>query len=72
MSPKLPVISGYQAVKALSKFGFTPVRQHGDHLVMQKGIIVFSVPLHRTLKKGTLLAILKQANISKEEFVGKL
>jgi len=39
---------------------------------MQKQVIVFSVPLHRTLKKGTLLAILKQANISKEEFVGKL
>jgi len=29
---------------------------------------VFSVPLHKELKKGTLIAILKQADITVEEF----
>jgi predicted RNA binding protein YcfA (HicA-like mRNA interferase family) len=35
---------------------------------MQKDWRVFSVPLHRELKKGTLLGILKQAGIEAEDF----
>ncbi|WP_390895702.1 type II toxin-antitoxin system HicA family toxin [Methanoculleus formosensis] len=34
---------------------------------MQKGWRVFSVPLHRELKRGTLNGILKQAGIDGEE-----
>ena len=38
----------------------------------QRDRIVFSVPLHKTIKKGTLKAILKQAGISVEELKGKI
>lgn len=69
---RLPAVSGYDTVKALVKLGFTPVSHRGDHIVMQKDTVVLSVPLHRTLKKGTLHAILKQANVSIEEFSEKL
>jgi predicted RNA binding protein YcfA (HicA-like mRNA interferase family) len=36
--------------------------------VLQKEHIIFSVPLHKTLKKGTLRKILKIADVTVEEF----
>jgi hypothetical protein len=35
---------------------------------VQKEWRVFSVPIHRELKKGTLIGILKQAGIEIEDF----
>ncbi|MEN6514596.1 type II toxin-antitoxin system HicA family toxin [Methanoculleus sp.] len=55
-------------VKYLAWYGFIPRRQTSSHVVMQKGWRVFSVPLHRELKRGTLNGILKQAGIDGEEF----
>ncbi|NYB28152.1 MAG: type II toxin-antitoxin system HicA family toxin [Methanobacteriaceae archaeon] len=68
MSKKLPVVSGKQAVRVLVKLGFVSRLGKGDHVVLQKNHIVLSVPLHKTLKKGTLRKILKHAGISVEEF----
>ena len=66
---KLPTISGYDAIRALTKVGFEIKRREGSHVVLQKGIIVLSVPLHKTLKRGTLRAIIRQAGLTVEEFV---
>ncbi|MCK9632097.1 MAG: type II toxin-antitoxin system HicA family toxin [Methanoregula sp.] len=68
MSHKLPVIAGEDLVKYLSKQGFEAKRQTSSHVVVQKEWRVFSVPLHRELKKGTLMGILKQAGIEVEDF----
>jgi predicted RNA binding protein YcfA (HicA-like mRNA interferase family) len=68
MSRKLPVISGEKMVKVLAKQGFEIRRQTSSHIVVQKEWRVFAVPLHKELKKGTLMAILKQADITVEEF----
>jgi predicted RNA binding protein YcfA (HicA-like mRNA interferase family) len=68
MSHKLPVVSGEGLVKYLARHGFIPRRQTSSHVVVQKEWRVFSVPLHHELKKGTLIAILKQAGIEREEF----
>jgi predicted RNA binding protein YcfA (HicA-like mRNA interferase family) len=68
MSRKLPVISGEDLVKYLARQGFEAKRQTSSHVVVQKEWRVFSVPLHRELKKGTLLAILKQAGIEVGDF----
>jgi predicted RNA binding protein YcfA (HicA-like mRNA interferase family) len=68
MSYKLPVISGEDLVKYLTRHGFEVRRQTSSHVVMQKEWRVFSVPLHRELKKGTLIGILKQAGIEVEDF----
>jgi predicted RNA binding protein YcfA (HicA-like mRNA interferase family) len=68
MSHKLPVVSGEELVKYLSRQGFIPQRQTASHVVVQKEWRVFSVPLHHELKKGTLTGILKQAGIDGEEF----
>ena len=68
MSYRLPVISGEEMVKYLARSGFVPQRQTSSHVVAQKEWRVFSVPLHRELKKDSLIGILKQAGIDREEF----
>ena len=68
MKEKLPVVSGYETIKALTRTGFVIKRRSGSHVILQKDFIVLSVPLHKTLKRGTLHAILKQAGLSIDNF----
>lgn len=69
---KLKRVSGEQTIKALQKAGFEVIRQRGSHVVLKKispnceiGCVV---PLHKELANGTLHSILKQAQISIDEF----
>lgn len=64
---KLPVISGEEMIKILKKAGFQVVRQKGSHVSLQKGEYKTVVPLHYELAKGTLVGILKQCGISRED-----
>lgn len=70
--PKLPIISGLEAIKALQRLGFTIMRQRGSHIVLRKDTTGCVVPNHHELKTGTLSGILKQAGISLEEFIKAL
>ncbi len=74
--PKLPRISSREAIRALERLGFRPIRQTGSHVVMKKeipdGEIGCVVPIHRELKIGTLSGILKQAQVTPEEFIESL
>ena len=70
--PKLPRISGKDCCKALTKLGYSEVRQRGSHVVMRRGESGCVVPLHKELKAGTLSGILKQAGIPVEEFIKQL
>ncbi|UJP02320.1 MAG: type II toxin-antitoxin system HicA family toxin, partial [Nitrosomonas sp.] len=62
--PKLPVVSGMEAIRALERLGFTVVRQRGSHIILRRGAAGCVVPNHHELKTGTLAGILKQAGIS--------
>ena len=64
---KLPVLSGKRLIKILQKAGFEVVRQKGSHVSLQKMSYRTVVPLHNELAKGTLLGILKQCSMSKED-----
>lgn len=68
---KLPVISGKECISALEKFGFYIKRQEGSHIVMRKDnpFCQLVVPNHKTLDRGTLRAIIRQADLSIEEFI---
>ena len=70
--PKLPHISGAQAVRALERLGFEEVRQRGSHIITRRGSDGCVVPNHREIKTGTLSGVLKQAGVSAEEFIGEL
>jgi len=70
--PKLPRVSGAQAVRALERLGFALARQRGSHIVMRRGSVGCVVPNHRELKTGTLAGVLKQAGVSVEDFINAL
>jgi len=68
----LPVVSGSEVIKALCKAGFRVVRQRGSHVRLEKRTedrtIKLTVPLHKSLKKGTLRKIIKDAGLTVQEF----
>ncbi len=67
--PKLPRTSGAAIVKALERLGFVRVRQSGSHVMMRRGPKGCVVPLHSEVKVGTLAGILRQADVSPEDFI---
>lgn len=71
--PKLPNLPGHELVKILVDFGFVKKRQKGSHVLLIKETkdekIGCVVPLHKELAKGTLIGILKQAKIDRDEFL---
>lgn len=71
--PKLPIVSGIDVIKALSKIGYKHTRTKGSHAILnkqtEKGKITIPVPLHKELAKGTLKSIMKQAELSLEDFL---
>ena len=73
---KLPRLSGHELIKILAQFGFKKIRQKGSHVMLIKdtrqGKIGCVVPLHDELETGTLLGILRQAKINREEFLREL
>jgi predicted RNA binding protein YcfA (HicA-like mRNA interferase family) len=66
---KIPALSGENLIKALKKAGFHQVRTRGSHVSLENGPYRTVVPLHDELSRGTLLAILKQCGLSKEELL---
>ena len=70
--PKLPHISGKEAIRALERLGFEVTRQRGSHIVMRRGMDGCVVPNHRAIKTGTLSGVLKQAGVTAEEFIAQL
>lgn len=71
---KLPVISGKDCIKALESLGFQIKRQEGSHIVLRKDIPFCQVvvPNHKTLDRGTLRAIIRQSDLSIDEFIKAL
>jgi predicted RNA binding protein YcfA (HicA-like mRNA interferase family) len=72
---KLPVVSGLETVKALSKIGYEVDHQTGSHVILRlkedphRRIVV---PLHKEIAKGTLRAIVRQTGLTVEQFVEPL
>ncbi|MBL7118087.1 MAG: type II toxin-antitoxin system HicA family toxin [Candidatus Syntrophoarchaeum sp.] len=72
----MPVVSSDAIIKALKKGGFeyAPKRGKGSHMALYKidengRKLLVIVPKRRELPKGTLLSILQQANLSKDDFI---
>jgi predicted RNA binding protein YcfA (HicA-like mRNA interferase family) len=71
---RLKVLSGGQALDVLKRFGFTKHSQRGSHVKLRRdtpgGRQTLTVPLHKELDRGTLLALFRQAcrYIAESEF----
>lgn len=72
--PRLPVLSAKDAIKVLNKFGFQIYRQTGSHIHLwnEERRLLVTVPNHQELAKGTLISIMKQAKLERDDFLSKL
>ena len=70
---RLPSLTARKVVRALKRAGFVPDRQKGSHLVLihSETKVRTVVPVHpgRALKEPLLRAIIREANLSVEEFI---
>jgi predicted RNA binding protein YcfA (HicA-like mRNA interferase family) len=75
MPQQLPSLRPAEIVKALERAGFIAKRQTGSHVILTKAGLrrPVVVPMHRgELPKGTVLAIIRQAGITPEQFTEHL
>jgi predicted RNA binding protein YcfA (HicA-like mRNA interferase family) len=70
--PRLPRVSGAEALKALQRLGFEKVRQSGSHVVARRGTKGCVISMHAELKVGTLAGLLRQAEVSPKDFIEAL
>ncbi len=69
---RLRVLSGPEVCRILEQHGFVAVRRHGSHRVRQKrwegSTITVPVPLHDSVRRGTLRSIIRQSELPKSLF----
>jgi len=72
LNPRLPSLTAKQVLRALNKAGFYVHHQTGSHATLKhpnhprKRV---TIPIHaRELPRGTLIAIVKQAGMTLDEF----
>lgn len=73
--PKLPVLTAKELLRILQEFGFEVDHVTGSHYILyrKQDKVRTVVPYHKKdLSPGTLLSILRAANISKEQLEEKL
>ncbi|MFZ3169772.1 MAG: type II toxin-antitoxin system HicA family toxin [Candidatus Methanoperedens sp.] len=73
---KLPSISSYKILRRLLKAGFdyAPIRSKGSHTALirvgnrgDKYLVI--IPKRNPVPKGTLISIIKQSGLTREEFI---
>jgi len=73
---KLPTsVSGRKIIKLLQKFGYEIDHQTGSHIILRQAEVPhrrLTIPNHKTISTGTLRAIIRQAGLTREEFLEKL
>ncbi|MGK7954279.1 MAG: type II toxin-antitoxin system HicA family toxin [Crocosphaera sp.] len=73
--PKLPIVTAKQVISALEKIGFEILRQRGSHVRLKHtdGRVV-TIPVHsgQNLGKGLLRKILRDTELTREEFIDLL
>jgi len=70
---KLPVLPAREILKALGKAGFQVVSQRGSHIKLrgkQGGVVRTAiVPNYGEVPRGVLASILRQAGLTREQFL---
>lgn len=68
---KLPVVSGRDAVRAFGKLEYRVDRQTGSHVILRNENPPYrrlTIPDHKTLAKGTLRSLIREAGLTVDEF----
>ena len=69
--PKLPVVSGRQTIKALTRDGWVVERQESSHITLKKPghRFLLTVPQARELDRGLLRGLIRDAGMTVARFV---
>jgi len=69
---KLPSLKSKDLIKVLDKLGYIEVRQTGSHKIFYHSVKkkIIPVPMHnKDLKRGLVRAIIRELEISRDEFI---
>jgi len=70
---KLPLISAKEAIKAFEKIDYQVIRQRGSHIRMRNSSdqtkTPLTIPSHKILGKGLLRKLLRDTELTIEEFL---
>ena len=69
---KLPIISGKGLIKILFQLEYEMDHQTGSHIILRNKNSPYrrlTIPNHKELAKGTLRAIIRQAGLTRDEFL---
>lgn len=70
---RLPMVSGDEFVRAMSRAGFIWDHTEGSHMILlHPNGRRLSVPRHRELGRGLLRALIHDADITRAEFINLL
>jgi predicted RNA binding protein YcfA (HicA-like mRNA interferase family) len=71
--PELPILSGKEIIKVLNKIGYNVVRQRGSHIRLEcPGRKPVTVPNYKSIDRSLLRKILRDAQLSDEEFLKQM
>jgi predicted RNA binding protein YcfA (HicA-like mRNA interferase family) len=71
--PRFPKVSGEEVIKILELKGYERIRTRGSHVRLYPpefpfGLKKTTVPLHKQIKPGTIKSIMKDAELTLEDF----
>ena len=67
---KLPVVSGRAVIKALQRLGYSVRDQEGSHVHLRHPTRPpLTIPNHKEIARGTLRAIIRQADLTVQQFL---
>lgn len=69
--PKVPLVSGRDAVRLFGQFGWQIARQRGSHIILVKegARATLSIPDHKQVGRGTLRSLIRAAGLTIDEFL---
>ena len=71
---KLPELDARDVLRVLAHFGYLPDHQTGSHIICRhsesRRLVV--VPAHNPVAKGTVRAIIREAGLTRDEFLENL
>jgi predicted RNA binding protein YcfA (HicA-like mRNA interferase family) len=68
--PHLPAISGEEFVKAVKKTGYTLDHTEGSHMILYcPGKNRLTVPKHKEIGRGLLRALIRDAGLTRDQFI---
>ncbi len=70
---KLPIVSAKEVLRALSKIGYYVHDQKGSHIHLRHSTkLPLTIPNHPQIARGTLRAIIREAELTVDEFLALL